>query len=193
MSGAKRVNGDLMGIPLLPLLCLLLPFLTLSFCFQRCNDLFVISIEYRVYIMHPMPKWNFPHIMIIDQPLVKCIAIYISCMIGPWSISHAARLRLECASFFCIINNSNININVPNSITTRWLDVSHLKCSKHIITFKDSIVDGKIRDVADMLRELLVIPTGRRVVEDTDAPSVSILQFHRRRTKIRIIVEQCDC
>lgn len=110
-----------------------------------------------------------------------------------WSISRA-RLRLECSSFIFALSITAISISSsPTVLLLDDLMCPHLKCPIHIITFKDSIVDGKIRDVADMLRELLVIPTGRRVVEDTDAPSVSILQFHRRRTKIRIIVEQCDC
>lgn len=39
--------------------------------------------------------------------------------------------------------------------------------------FKDSIVDGTIRDVADMF-EGVIGDTGRRLVEDIDAPSSSV-------------------
>ena len=59
----------------------------------------------------------------------------------------------------------------------------------YIITFKDSIVDGKIRDVADVFEEVIGDTYRKKRVEDTDAPSVSILQFHRRRTKL-IVCEQ---
>ena len=49
-------------------------------------------------------------------------------------------------------------ISISTSPTVLLLDdwmCPHLKCPIHIITFKDSIVDGKIRDVADMFEEVI--------------------------------------